>query len=214
MAIGVIKPVPLSVNSDSLLYALDDKFSIKGASRLNLADGTPSRAIMIKFSDVILPKSVNFLGREYPVSSFNTPILRCTKCQSLSHSRKSCTSETICSWCSGKHSVSDCHSSMPKCVNCSGGHSAAWMGCPKSSGAKRVNHHVSAVIAPGSPPVEQYCLASCASAPTIHDRQKSRGQGGSRGFSVVTETVLRSESVTRALQTSPPKVKHHGVNTD
>lgn len=45
-------------------------------------------------------------------------VLRCFTCNAFGHRSKNCTSKPTCPKCSEDHEISDCTSTVPKCVNC------------------------------------------------------------------------------------------------
>ena len=66
---------------------------------------------------------------------------RCTKCQTLGHTKQQCRSrQSRCSRC-GKstHTHDNCDSKKLSCVNCNGRHSAAFKGCPEVLIRQRAN---------------------------------------------------------------------------
>ena len=65
---------------------------------------------------------------------------RCTKCQSLGHSKQQCRAkQTRCSKCGkGSHSHEQCDAQV-FCVNYNGRHSAAYRGCPEMQIRQRAN---------------------------------------------------------------------------
>ena len=66
---------------------------------------------------------------------------RCTKCQTLGHTKQQCRSrQSRCSRC-GKstHTHDNCDSKELSCVNCNGRHSAAFKGCPEVLIRQRAN---------------------------------------------------------------------------
>ena len=147
-AIGVIKPVPLSINMEQIKISCP---TVKDAFRLKNKDGVESNAIKIVFKQNQLPNEIKVGNEIRSRSTFVEPVLRCSKCQKLNHKKSSCRSkECICPRC-GKtaHDSNDptnniklCQVPPEKryCVNCkSTGHSAAWKGCPSQQTQKRIN---------------------------------------------------------------------------
>ena len=75
------------------------------------------------------------------MQAFAAPVRRCTKCQTLGHSKQQCRAkQTRCSKCGkGSHSHEQCEAQVFSCVNCNGRHSAAYKGCPEMQIRQRAN---------------------------------------------------------------------------
>ena len=93
----------------------------------------PSLAIKISLEATELPTEVWLGATPFTVQAFAAPVKRCTKCQTLGHSKQQCRSkQTRCSKCGkGSHSHAQCDAQVFSCVNCNGRHSAAHKGCPE-----------------------------------------------------------------------------------
>lgn len=137
--VGVVRPIPISVSMDTI--TADNPKLIVSATRLNLLSREPSQAVKIVFNTQTLPDVVCLGNELMRVTPFTEPVLRCTKCQKLGHSKGKCPAKTaICARCGKQahHTDSErnqamCPATMETsfCVNCRvKGHSAAWKGCP------------------------------------------------------------------------------------
>ena len=89
-------------------------------------------AVKISLEATELPEEVWQGATPYCVQVYAAPVRRCTKCQTLGHTKQQCRSrQSRCSRC-GKstHTHDNCDSKELSCVNCNGRHSAAFKGCP------------------------------------------------------------------------------------
>ena len=60
----------------------------------------------------------------------NLILQRCTRCQSLDHSRTVCNAPFKCAKCARPHKTRNCRSKILKCANCDGPHGAFSVDCP------------------------------------------------------------------------------------
>ena len=114
---------------------------VAGVVRLNNRKQEPSLAIKISLEATELPTEVWLGATPFTVQAFAAPVRRCTKCQTLGHSKQQCRSkQTRCSKCGkGSHSHAQCDAQVFSCVNCNGRHSAAYKGCPEMQIRQRAN---------------------------------------------------------------------------
>ena len=95
-----------------------------GPSLSNLADPPPMSWITVKISleATELPSEVWLGATPFTVQAFAAPMRRCTKCQTLGHSKQQCRAkQTRCSKCGkGSHSHEQCDAQVFSCVNCNG----------------------------------------------------------------------------------------------
>ena len=122
---GVVGPIPM------------------GGEELQLVrrDLESSMAVKISLEATELPEEVWLGSTPYCVQAYAAPVRRCTKCQTLGHTKQQCRSrQSRCSRC-GKntHTHDNCDSKELSCVNCNGRHSAAFKGCPEVLIRQRAN---------------------------------------------------------------------------
>ena len=104
---------------------------VAGVVRLN--NRKHSFAVKISIEATELPSEIWLGATLFRVQAFAAPVRRCTKCQTLGHSKQQCRSkQTRCSKCAiGSHSHEQCDAQVFSCVNCNGRHSAAYKGYPE-----------------------------------------------------------------------------------
>jgi len=132
---GVVEPIPMG--GEELQLVRKDLESgghrVAGVTRLNNRKNEPSMAIKISLEATELPEEVWLGSMPYCVQAYAAPVLRCTKCQTLGHTKQQCRSrQSCCSRCGkSNHTHDNCDSKELSCVNCNGHHSAAFKGCPE-----------------------------------------------------------------------------------
>ena len=128
---GVIKPVSTRVDINDIINSAPNIIS---ARRLKLKDQTDSKAVRITFNAAVLPDEVYLDPQTYVVQPYSPPVLRCTKCNKLGHTKTKCRAPfRTCPACGERnptHIPQECPNPK-KCVNCQGTHSAAYAGCPE-----------------------------------------------------------------------------------
>jgi hypothetical protein len=128
---GVIKRIPLDEDLDSLSNM--EGSHIKKVTRLTTKEGNPSRACRVTFLLPKLPATIRVGLEDLPIEPYTPPVIRCTHCQKLGHTKNSCTRKhKICPKCAEhnpKHNPNNC-TNPRKCANCGGGHTSAYAGCP------------------------------------------------------------------------------------
>lgn len=71
-------------------------------------------------------------GKHFKLHMFVPRPKCCVKCQDIGHLENGCRGLLKCCCCCQVHRFDECGKvQSPKCVNCSGAHSAAFRGCPK-----------------------------------------------------------------------------------
>jgi len=140
---GVVGPIP--IGGEELRLVKKDLESgshrVAGVTRLNNRKNEPSMAVKISLEATELPEEVWLGSTPYCVQAYAAPVRRCTKCQTLGHTKQQCRSrQSRCSRC-GKntHTHDNCDSKEFSCVNCNGRHSAAFKGCPEVLIRQRAN---------------------------------------------------------------------------
>ena len=140
---GVVGPIPMG--GEELQLVRRDLESgghrVAGVTRLNNRKNEPSMAVKISLEATELPEEVWLGSTPYCVQAYAAPVRRCTKCQTLGHTKQQCRSrQSRCSRC-GKstHTHDNCDSKELSCVNCNGRHSAAFKGCPEVLIRQRAN---------------------------------------------------------------------------
>ena len=100
--------------------------------RLSNRQGAPPLAVRVTFACETLPCRVKVGIQVFEVTPYAARVRRCTRCQNLNHTAKFCKQTIqICPRCGGSgHGREGC-SASPSCPDCSGLHSAAWLGCPE-----------------------------------------------------------------------------------
>ena len=132
---GVVEPIPMG--GEELRLVIKDLESgghrVARVTRRNNRKNEPSMAVKISLEATKLPEEVWLGATPYCVQAYAAPVHRCTKCQTLGHTKQQCWSRhSRCSRC-GKstHTHDNCDSKELSCVNCNGRHSAAFKGCPE-----------------------------------------------------------------------------------
>ena len=136
VVVGVIRGLPVGkgleeqVKEDLITQGL----SVDSVSRLDMADGWPSRSLRVAFFEQRLPERVRLGSEDFPVAPYVPVVRRCTKCQTFGHTRHNCRRKLArCARCGRDgHEGAQCRSDDLCCVNCGGAHSAAWQGCPEA----------------------------------------------------------------------------------
>ena len=110
-------------------------------TRLNNKKNEPSLAVRISLEATELPTEVWLGSTPYNVQAYTAPVRRCTKCQSLGHTKHQCRArQGRCFKCGGKsHTHDKCDAATMSCVNCNGRQSEAYKGCPEMLIRQRAN---------------------------------------------------------------------------
>ena len=140
---GAVGPIPMGGEELWLVRkALESGGQrVAGDTRLNNRRNEPSMAVKISLEATELPEEVWLGATPYCAQVYAAPVRRCTKCQTLGHTKQQCRSrQSRCSRC-GKstHTHDNCDSKELSCVNCNGRHSAAFKGCPEVLIRQRAN---------------------------------------------------------------------------
>lgn len=137
--VGVVKGIPPNTKAESLLPHIKNATKVQ---RINSRQGgKPTWLVRIEFSTPILPKTVQIGVQEYMVRPYEAPVLTCSTCARLGHTKYKCEKSTpTCRRCGQKnHRAEYCKAAKPHCINCGGGHSAAYQGCPEIEIRQRAN---------------------------------------------------------------------------
>ena len=144
VGVGVIKGVPKQPNAERLLR--DDleaqDLHVESVKRLNTKDGAPSVAVPVVFIRNQLPTTVKLGYSLHRVAPYIPPIRRCTKCQTLAHSKQECRRKHArCARCGKGHPTTECDSKTLFRVNCCGPHSASDHRCSEW-GIRKLAHEL------------------------------------------------------------------------
>ena len=137
---GVIKGVDLDITEPELLEELGDTvISVKRMKKRIDGKITSIGAVIIDFKCKKLPDSI-YLGYEQKkVTEFRPPVQRCFNCQKYGHAAGRCYAKSRCPRCGENHKWEECkNKDSPKCANCGGDHSAAYLGCSQYKVAKDI----------------------------------------------------------------------------
>lgn len=134
---GVIR-APVEITEEDLLKDLKSSVDIIGVKRFmkkgNDGNLFPLQTVLITFLSASRPDHVTLDHIWFDVREYIKPLLQCFVCYKFGHSRGSCKSKQICSMCTGSHFFKDCDNTQnPKCINCSGPHTAVASICPIKS---------------------------------------------------------------------------------
>ena len=134
----VVGPIPKGGNENNLKAG---GHRVAAVTRLNNKHNEPSRAIRISLEAMELPTEDWLRSTPYNVHAYAAPVRRCTKCQSLGHTKQQCCArQGRCSKCGeNSHTHDKCNAVTMSCVNCNGRHSVAYKGCPEMLIRQRAN---------------------------------------------------------------------------
>ncbi|KAL8573274.1 hypothetical protein ACOMHN_006685 [Nucella lapillus] len=130
--IGVVRGIPQKVSMEEFQGKIESPYKIRKTTRMNMKDGTPSKAIQIIIEATHLPSLITINKREYTVTPFIGGPVQCYKCLRYGHQKKDCRAKgKACHTC-GKigHTPQQCTAIVRRCCNCQGEHSSAYLGCP------------------------------------------------------------------------------------
>ena len=140
---GVVGPIPKGGNELQLVRQDLEAggHRVAAMTRLNNKHNEPSLAVRISLEATQLPTEVWLGSTPYNVQAYAAPVRRCTKCQSLGHTKQQCRArQGRCSKCGeNSHTHDKCDAATMSCVNCNGRHSAAYKGCPEMLIRQRAN---------------------------------------------------------------------------
>ena len=140
---GVVGPIPKGGNELQLVRQDLEAggHRVAAVTRLNNKHNEPSLAVRISLEATELPTEVWLGSTPYNVQAYAAPVRRCTKCQSLGHTKQQCRArQGRCSKCGkNSHTHDKCDAATMSCVNCNGRHSAAYKGCPEVLIRQRAN---------------------------------------------------------------------------
>ncbi len=139
---GVLGPIPLGdwALKQVKVDLMAGGHRVTGVARLRNRKGEPSKAVKVTFESCTLPAEVWVASTPYQVAAFAASVRRCTKCQSIGHTKSQCRSRVPrCSRCGTAGHVAEGCSNTLSCVNCNGRHSAAFKQCPEMLVHARAN---------------------------------------------------------------------------
>ena len=140
---GVVGPIPKGGNELQLVRQDLEAggHRVAAVTRLNNKHNEPSLASRISLEATELPTQVWLGSTPYNVQAYAAPVRRCTKCQSLGHTKQQCRArQGRCSKCGkNSHTHDKCDAATMFCVNCNGRHSAAYKGYPEMLIRQRAN---------------------------------------------------------------------------
>ena len=140
------KPFP---RTDGVVYDIENPHLLQNHPDVIRYCTVNNRITRIVFASEILPKFIELDSKQIRVKPYCPPITRCTKCQKLNHTLRSCQAKSFrCSKCSQYHKREFCTQTHFKCVNCNGDHSSAFKRCPKQEELRKVLTHRSTYYCP------------------------------------------------------------------
>ncbi|XP_055589130.1 uncharacterized protein LOC129741432 [Uranotaenia lowii] len=124
----------VSLSDKEILQELTSEHVVK-VSRMSKKDkagkSVDTGTFILTFDLNILPASINVGFYLCKVKPYIPSPLRCKNCLHYGHTKNHCKGNQACAMCGQMfHGSSEC-ASLPKCINCSGDHSALSRTCPK-----------------------------------------------------------------------------------
>ncbi|CAG4953201.1 unnamed protein product [Colias eurytheme] len=142
---GVVKDIDADLPDEDLLKSIDSPVKIANIRRLNRRSGDewiPSECVRIGFEGPTLPPFIYIYELRVKVDTYIFPVTQCTHCWRFGHTKKFCPSNRIiCPKCADHHE--NCDSTIFKCSNCRGSHTAFSRICPTYAREKRVRELMS-----------------------------------------------------------------------
>ena len=137
-ATGIVRHVPVEIETASIIKALDEA----GYTKSHVVRLSKSSSIKVVFnSHEDLTKAINegfgveHLWLNVEEFTFSKKPMQCHGCKRFGHPVKWCRSKKVCGFCSEDHLDKDCpikhDSSKHHCRNCEGNHSALSTSCPQ-----------------------------------------------------------------------------------
>lgn len=141
LRVGVIKDIPVDMDRDELIRAIESPYKVLDIYRLNRrvrieneVKYVPSKTICVKFAGQVLPKHVALYRLRHEVYPYIPKVKICFSCFRVGHIGKWCKSKPRCARCGkDKH---DSENSCPlineevSCINCGGPHFPTSHSCP------------------------------------------------------------------------------------
>ena len=138
---GVIKGIDIEIKDEEVKIALE-LYGVVQAKRIIKrikGESTPMKVIILTFKTKSIPNEVSLGYEKKRVYEYQQQVSRCFRCQRYGHAAGSCGAAERCPSCGEKHNWETCpNKGKPKCANCGGGHSAAYLGCPSYKKAKNI----------------------------------------------------------------------------
>ncbi|CAG4983542.1 unnamed protein product [Colias eurytheme] len=142
---GVVKDIDADLPDEDLLKSIDSPVKIANIRRLNRRSGDewiPSECVRIGFEGPTLPPFIYIYELRVKVDTYIFPVTQCTHCWRFGHTKKFCPSNRIiCPKCADHHE--NCDTTIFKCSNCRGSHTAFSRICPTYAREKRVRELMS-----------------------------------------------------------------------
>lgn len=135
----VIKDLPITYSEEEIFNELSKNFGVLKVVRLFGRERKPLTTVAVDLTDNENNKAILKINQfiysivrvQIRIKS-KTPIM-CKNCQTFGHSQANCGRRPRCVRCLESHHYSQCdkpkHNNVPKCVNCSGEHTANYKGC-------------------------------------------------------------------------------------
>lgn len=126
-----VKGVIFGLNEDEdTLKEIAAEIGAKYIRRIGKPESTAK--VVAYENGTTLPETIEVDSFRYKVKIFTPSPMRCNKCQRYGHLEAVCRNQLKCCRCGQAHNRTECENiETPKCVNCSGSHSAAYRQCPK-----------------------------------------------------------------------------------
>lgn len=155
----VIKGIDSCVDPEELKCSLENKgFKVKTVSNIRNRERAPQPLFRVE----LMPGDIKLKKNEtHPIYDLKLVMHRrvtveephkrsgpvqCSNCQEYGHTKTYCKLPTVCVVCGDLHDTHKCDkpkddSSVKKCSNCGGNHTANYRGCPVFGEVKRLMHH-------------------------------------------------------------------------
>lgn len=155
----MIKGIDAYVDPDEVKISLGEKgFKVKSVSNIKNKDRVPQPLFRVELepNDIILKKNEThpiydlhlLMHRRVTVEEPHkrSGPVQCLNCQEYGHTKTYCKLPSVCVVCGDLHNSSKCDkpkndSTVKKCSNCGGNHTANYRGCPVFDVVKRSTAH-------------------------------------------------------------------------
>ena len=129
---AVVTGIPVEVTESELTVSLSNYriTFLKRLKRRSENGPVDSLSVLLCFEDKTPPEFIKFSYIRLRTKPYNPPPIRCHKRNRFGHKKQNCRSKPCCCKCGNQdHDYKDCPNENKYCVNCKGGHSAAYAGC-------------------------------------------------------------------------------------